>query len=244
VHSRGVLELVVLAALMSTGPSPTPGPTPSPSPAPLHVIAHVVSTSACSAIVAHANNAIGSAISGDVTMVATIRSLRATRLTGNPIQRRNTLTALGNLAISLDESAVSGSSEVKRLRALAEKSTDAVRKKELKAFADALGGALWRQHKVARDLNGFLDSMDAKDMMTNDEAQNGMNDALFGPTPSPNPFGPAVGPPDGPIAHQIDPPTDDTAAGQAADDFLGRIPDIVTDERTANSHIPGAIAGC
>jgi len=192
--------------------------------------------------VAHANNAIGSALSGDVTMVATIRSLRATRLTGNVIQRRNTLTTLGNLAISLDESAVSGSAEVKRLRTLAEKSTDPVRKKELKAFADALGGALWRQHKIARDLNGFLDAMDAKDMLTDDDGQNTMNESLFGPTSPPNTLGPRVGPPE--IPQPIDPPTDDTAAGAAANDFQTQIPAIVTDERTANSHIPGAIAGC
>jgi hypothetical protein len=238
-----VLELFVLVALISGGPTPSPSPTPSTQP--LQVIVTVSSTSVCSAIVAHANNAIGSTISGDQTLVTAIRSLRATKLsTGNPISRRNTLTALGNLAISLDESAVSGQAEVKHLRALAENSSDPDRKKELAAFADALGGALWRQHKVARDLNGFLDAMDAKDMDTPDEDTANMDIGLFGPTPSPNPFNPAVGPPEDPRDRTIDPPTDDTAAAKAAQDFQDRVTDIVKDERTANAHIPGAIAGC
>jgi hypothetical protein len=242
VHSSGVLELVALVALLSTT-SPIPGPTPSPSSPPLTTIVIVTSNSAaCSAIVAHANNAIGSAISGDATLVSTIRSLRATKLAGNVIQRRNSLTALGNLAITLDESAVNGQAEVKHLRTLAGKSTDPNRKKELAAFANALGGALWRQHKVARDLNGFLDAMDAKDMLTNNEDADQMNESLFGPTAPPDALINHVGPPQ--IPAPIDAPTDDTAAAAAATDFQSTIPDIVRDERTANSHIPGAIAGC
>lgn len=236
--------MVLLVALISGG-SPTPGPTPSPSPAALQVIAHTVSTSAtCSAILSHANNAITAAIDGDATLSTTIRSLHATKLSGNVIERRNSLTALGNLAVTLDESAVSGTAEVKRLRDLAYASTDPDRKKDLKAFADALGGVLWRQHKVARDLNGFLDAMDAKDMDTPDADQQNLEVGLFGPTPSPNPFAPPVGPPPDPRENRIDPPTDDSAAGNAADDFLSRIPLIMKDERTANALVPAALTGC
>jgi len=164
-----------------------PPPLVSASPAPaLKVIANVRSTSRCAEIVTHANSAIGSALNNDVQLQQLITRLRAINLDdGNLIHRRNGLDALGEFAKNLTQQSRSADDEVKRLRALAEKSTDPQEQKELKAFADALGGALWRQQKVARDLNGYLASVDFQDMATFTEGQEAANRAVFG---VPDPF--------------------------------------------------------
>ena len=132
-------------ALLSQGVSyaaavPVPGPTAAPK---LKVIASVLSTPRCAEIVTHANSAIGSALDNDVTIQQLITRLRAVNLDdGNPIHRRNGLAALGDFAKNLTLQSRSADDEVKRLRALAARSKDPNEKKELKAFADSLGGAL------------------------------------------------------------------------------------------------------
>jgi hypothetical protein len=253
------------AALLSPGVSFAAAPPPVSAAAPattLKVIANVRSTSRCAEIVTHANSAIGAALNNDVQLQQLITRLRAVNLDdGNPIHRRNGLDALGEFAKNLTKQSRSADDEVKRLRALAEKSTDPQEKAELKAFADALGGALWRQQKVARDLNGYLAAVDFQDMATFTEGQQEANRAVFGvPDPyistisdtKPNAgldrnrgaVDPSTGMRPPPLGHDINQTTATQEATAAAKDFESRLPDITSDENGAAQHVNAALARC
>ena len=258
------------AALLTQGTSfaaaPPPAPSATAAPA-LKVIASVRSTPRCAEIVTHANSAIGSALNNDVLIAQTITRLRAYNLDdGNSIHRRNGLDALGEFAKNLTKQSRAADDEIKRLRALADKSNDPQEKKELKAFADALGGALWRQQKIARDLNGYLASVDFQDMANQTESQQQANRAIFG---VPDPWVPtapgggdmrstaqinadrnraAIDPSTGmrpaPLGHDYYHPSATQEAAAAAKDFESRLPDITTDENGAAQHVDGALARC
>ncbi len=257
--------LAACAALLSPGatyasaPPPVPAATAAPA---LKVIASVRSTPRCAEIVTHANSAIGSALNNDVQLQQLITRLRAFNLDdGNPIHRRNGLDALGEFAKNLAKQSRSADDEVKRLRALAEKSTDPQEQKELKAFADALGGALWRQQKIARDLNGYLASVDFQDMATFTEGQQQANRAVFG-VPDPyisaaadtrpnagtdrmhNSIDPSTGMHPPPLGHDPNVPTATQEATAAASDFQSRLPDITQDENNAAQHVTAALSRC
>lgn len=228
----------------------------TPSPAPLREIGHVKSTAACAELALHANTAISSALRNDTVVGDTIAKLQNVKLDGNPITRRNDLQAVGDLAKDLHGRAVSGIAEVKKLREIAEKSTDPVQKKELKAFADELGGALYRQKKIAQDLNGLLAAFDYHDMRmsSSDITQNGMSsdpsqlqvsnapsapkktDLRYDPG---NQFQPSKGTSVFNVTH-----TDSELAQFAASDFTLRVPDITNDEALAANHAEGAVSGC
>ncbi len=253
------------AALLSPGVTFASAPVPAATPAPaLKVIASVRSTPRCAEIVTHANSAIGSALDNDVLIQQLITRLRAVNLDdGNPIHRRNGLDALGEFAKNLAKQSRSADDEVKRLRALAAKSTHAQEQKELKAFADELGGALWRQQKIARDVNGYLAAVDFQDMATFTEGQQQANRAVFGvPDPlvaSPtdarnaaqansermrNQIDPSAGVRPPPLGHDPNQLTATQEASAAAADFQSRLPDITLDENGAAEHVTGALSRC
>ena len=249
--------ILVLAVITATTPQPAPQPSASPA---LKTIASVRASARCAEIITHANSAIGTTLDNDVVLGKTIMTLRSINLDdGNPINRRKGMTAIGDLAKKLMMQARSGDDEVKRLRALAAKNKDSDDSKALKQFADELGGALWRQQKVARDLNGYLAYEDFSEMSQWDEGQKAMNRATFGvpdplsQTPTDVPGGRVIGsgPEAGQPANNLPPrlaasnrPTATEYARAAADDFQSRIPDIVLDENHAASHIDGALGGC
>jgi hypothetical protein len=240
----------LILAIAAVSPSPAPSPTPS-----LQVIAIVRSSSACSAIVTRANAAIASALNNDASLTVTIKALHGADLDGNAIKHRNGLDALGDLAKKINLEGISGDNQVKDLRKLAAASIDPQRKKELTAFANWLGGAMWRQRKVARDLGGFVDAMDYYDMAAPDESMQDMNASLFSnPNPMPGDVGdirplqsvrtlngPGIGP-IFPLMQQK--ATDDQMAEAAARDFELRLPAIANDESMAASHVTSAMAGC
>jgi len=258
---RIALIAALLAATAPAGAAPSkPLATSTPAPQ-LKEIVHVHASAHCAEVATHANSAISTALHNDEVLAQTISQLRTINLDdGNPIHRRNALASLGDLAKSLMQQAIAGDKEVKRLRDLAAASTDPQQKKDLKAFADALGGALWRQHKVARDLNGFLASIDFHDMKQLDESQTAMNNAVFGvPDPTiqfPNDVSAAMLNPGrqsavGPNARDLQrqpamfgEPTLTSQARAAADDFQSRIPDISNDEAIAANDVTGAVSGC
>jgi hypothetical protein len=237
----------LLAALL-----PVANPSPSPTPA-LKTIANVRSTTRCASIIMHANTAITDALSNDQVIGQTITQLRLTKLDdSNAISKRNGLQQLGDLAKSLMMSARAGDDEVKRLRKLAAESKDPSEAKALKAFADELGGALWSQQKVARDLNGFLAYVDFRDMSQWDENQQQANEATTGvPDPlaqqprdlqyGPNGFWRPMTPM---LGHDPNDPTETQQAKWAADDFQSRIPIIMRDENLAANKVDDAIQGC
>jgi len=248
---------ILVAALLT---APTPQPSASPA---LKTIASVRASSRCAEIITHANSAIGTTLDNDAIVSKTITTLRLLNLDdGNAIHRRNGFNTLGDLAKTLMQQARAADDEVKRLRALAAKTKDPQEAKDLKDFADELGGALWRQQRIARDLNGYLAYEDFQDMATVDESQAKANQALFGvsdplqqqPVGIPGQgspviqYGPNVGQP-APVfpphlGHEVNTPTATQYAKAAADDFQNRIADIVLDENHAAGHVDGALAGC
>lgn len=259
-----IVAAAALAAAMlpvpKAGASPTPSPTATPA---LKTIASVRSSTRCASIITHANGAIATALDDDQIIGGTIAMLRITDLNdGNVIHRRNGLNALGAQASKLMTQARAGDDEVKRLRKLAAESKDPKEAKALKAFADELGGALWRQQKIARDLNGFLAYEDFRDMSKLDESQQQSNEAVFGvadperqmPTVLPGQRPPLVGsgPDAGNVASSLPPhfgheayqPSSNDYAHAAADDFQQRISDILIDENQAASQVDGALTGC
>lgn len=249
-----IAAAALLVAVLPVPPSGSSSAQPSPTPA-LKTIATVRASARCAAIITHANSAISSALSDDQIIGQTITQLRLTNLDGNVMQRHKGLDALGDLAKNLMMQARSGDDEVKRLRNIAAKTKDKKEAKALKQFADQLGGALWDQQKVARDLNGFLAYQDFHDMSKFDDAQQQMNEANFG-VADPlaqmprdlqrrNALGQVINNPiTPPLGHDANDPSATQQARWAADDFQNRVPTIMRDENDAASKIDGAIQGC
>lgn len=244
------LTLAVLPAAPAAAPTPQPSATPA-----LKTIATVRVSARCAAIITHANSAIGTTLDNDQIISSTITQLRFQNLDdGNPIHHNNQLKALGDLAKNLMTQARSGDDEVKRLRKIASETKDPQEAKALKEFADSLGGALWSQQKVARDLNGFLAYQDFRDMTQFDEGQQKSNQAIYGVSDplTQQPAGevrsaiPQVQGVPAPAAMGHDPngPTMTQQARLAADDFQKRIPVIMQDENLAAGKVDAAIAGC
>lgn len=246
----------IAALTVAIVPAPATAPSPSASPTPLlKTIATIRVSPRCAAIITHANSAITSALSNDQVIGQTISTLRFTDLDdGNPIHRNKGLNALGDLAKSLMMTARSGDDEVKRLRKIASETKDPQEAKALKDFADTLGGALWSQQKVARDLNGFLAYQDFRDMAQWSEADQHMNQANFGVSDplAENPRdiqhyganGQPIATPHPHLGHDPNEPTSTQQAKWAADDFQNRIQTIMRDENLAAGKVDGAIQGC
>lgn len=231
----------LVAAVAAAAPQPTPKPTVT-----LKEIGHVRATAACAELAVHANSAISSALRNDLLLTETVGKLHSVDLDGNPITRRNNLQELGNLAKDLRAQAVSGDREVQRLRDIAAKSNDATQKQELKKFADELGGALYRQKKIANDLNGLLAAFDYHDMSKLDENTIQVNMITVGvPTlQTDRPDEKAAQGPLGRVNNIPKQPSDNVLAARAANDFELRMPDITNDEGMAAEHTAGAVSGC
>lgn len=243
---------VVPPPVVVTSPDPNPSPTPV-----LRTIASIRASSRCAAIITHANSAITTTLTNDQVIGQTITQLRMTDLDdGNSVHRNNGLHALGDLAKTLMMQSRAGDDEVKRLRKIAADTKDPDESNALKEFADELGGALWSQQKVARDLNGFLAYQDFHDMAQWDEAGQQMNEANFGVK---DPLAemprdvqrtnPATGQTTYPsmkpmLGHDPNAATSTEQAHWAADDFQKRIPIIMRDENLAAGKVDGAIKGC
>jgi hypothetical protein len=237
-----------IAALIATAAIPPPAapvsapaaaPVPSASERPLKEIGHVQSSAVCGNIVVHANSAISSALRNDSTLALTVNRLRNLDFVSNNLTLEQGIHELDRLAGELHDDSVHGDGEVKRLRDMADKSTDPTRKAELHAFADALGGALARQKKVAMDLNGLVAYMQYREMATPDETEAKFAAADSNDTAFQNaPFRPAfMG--GGQRAESLN-----EIAANAADDFTGRMPLIAADEVKASDHAEGAVTGC
>ena len=254
-----MVALPALLAIVLTGvqPSPAASPSPSPSPAPvLREIAHVRASELCSEFAVHANSAIDSATRNDIALGSLDTTLRYTDFDRDELSRRNGMDRLRNLADAVTKDWKDGMREVGRLRDLAKKATDPNEKAELKDSADALGGALWHQRVLARDLDGFLAYEDARQMASTDEATGDMNQSLFGARDmhqaaeqgipetrggtraAPTPFE-TVG-----LAGDRNAPSVDSQALAAAGYYESQFPNIVRDEIGAALHVENASEGC
>ncbi len=138
----------------------------------------------------------------------------------------------------------SGVAEIKRLRAMDAQTTDLTRKAELKAFTDALGGAIVRQRKAATDLDQMLAIIDGR------RAVEEVNTQEFAAqrAASAEPAGLGVLATDaGVLRNPAAPVTPSHVNGflrSAADDFQSRAQTILGDEGVAADHALGATTGC
>ncbi|MEA2786155.1 MAG: hypothetical protein QOF71_2259 [Candidatus Eremiobacteraeota bacterium] len=163
--------LPIVVALAAADPAPAASSAPRPTP--LTEIGRVRALPACVPIVAHANGAITQALDNDRTLAVLTTNLHNTNFDKlNVVQRKNAIDALMKHAEAMRIAASAGDAEVKKLREYAVNSPDPKRKEELKTFADALGGALYRQKKAAvelmRDvsiLQGREDNAEARGLM-------------------------------------------------------------------------------
>jgi hypothetical protein len=238
---------LLLASLLAAVPLPLP--TASAAPV-LKTIVTVKSSSAfCGAFAAHVNSAIASAVDNDQTLATTITSLRSSDLGVDMVRRQNEINRLFQLGDDIYKQYRSGLNEVKQLRDLAAKTPDPNEKAAIKESADALGGALYRQHLVQRDLDGFaayLQTGDIRDGMDPDYPDQPHN--VGGSFPA-SQVPMTVWTPDGWSTTGVgvgkESWSDDVAmANAAADDFLRRVPAILTDEMNAGSRIETAGDHC
>jgi len=253
-----MVALSALLAIVLTGvqPSPAASPSPSSSPAPvLREIAHVRASELCSEFAVHANSAIDSATRNDIALGSLDNTLRMTDFDRDELSRRNGMDRLRTLADAITKDWKDGMREVGRLRDLEKKATDPNEKLELKDSADALGGALWHQRVLARDIDGFLAYQDARQMASNDETSGDMNQSLFGARDihqamlqglpetrgaraAPTPFE-TVG-----LANDQHLPSVDSQALAAAGYYESQFPGIAHDEIGAAVHVENASEGC
>ncbi|HEV3088979.1 MAG TPA: hypothetical protein VGX96_17335 [Candidatus Elarobacter sp.] len=236
-----LLPIIVALAAAEPAAAASSAPATSSAPTPLKEIGRVRALPACVPIVAHANGAITQALDNDRTLAIITNNLHATDFDKlNFIQRRNAIDALMKQAEAMRVASSAGDVEVKKLREYAVNSPDPNRKAELKAFADALGGALYRQKKAAvefmRDvviIRGREEAQEAREIMRRDNpvppnstAQSMANTATFsGPLPQPNPL----------YNKQMQ------AIGDTMDELTRG---ILTDEGIAADHSIAATSGC
>ena len=232
------LTILLVGTSVSTVASPAPGAAP---PTKLQEIGRVRSQPICAPIVVHANSAIGDAIGNDGALTILQSRLRNADYDGaNVIVRRKMISEFTEIAKEIRESSLAGDAEVKRLRELASASADATRKGELKAFADALGGALARQKKIALDLDKAMTVYDGRlaQYEAHQEMSAASNDPQFRPhnsatfasvnaTPTPLPL-----PLFNPMMRDLD------------KDLNARLDDVAADEGIAADHSIGATTGC
>jgi hypothetical protein len=234
---------MVFLILVFVAASGAANPAPAMPVGPLKEIGQVhASANMCGALVVHANSAISAALRDDLLITRTIGRMRSSNLEGEALSRRQAMNDLDRLAAELRETETQGIGEVNRLRDLGAKTGDATHKVELKTFADALGGALNRQGKIADDLNGLLAYLDYQELRGSS-----FGDSDNMPSPSLDASGsagqsPAVGEQHG--GSSFEHATPNVLLISAAADYQARMPEVQKDEAKAADHSEGAVSGC
>jgi hypothetical protein len=152
-----VLLAVTVAAVPETTAVPATAPQPSPAASALPEIGRVRANPACQTIVEHARIAITNAVHNDRRLVslATVMDRVSPNATVGEKKVR-AIDVLTQWASSIESDAAEAQGAIERLRALAAASNDETRKRELKAFADALSGAVARQKYAAHEVQRGL----------------------------------------------------------------------------------------
>ena len=226
------LALFTLAA--APGAETTPAPQPSPVASALPEIGRVRANATCQAIFEHARVAITDAVRND----RSLRSLARAMDKVNPgavvsvgTEQRRAVDVLAQWATLVEANVGEAQAAIARLRALAAASPDETRKRELKAFADALSGALGRQKLAAHEVQRGLFLMGARSDVVDARAisdDNVFHVALLGPES------------DQTLRASVAPPKLRDLAATLAErmDLIGK------DERDAVPHEIGATSGC
>jgi hypothetical protein len=154
------LPAVLLAATVAAAPETSAPPAPAPSPAAsvLPEIGRVRANAACQTIVEHARVAITNAVHNDrrLLSLAAVMDRVSPNATVGGEKKVRAVDVLSQWASSIESDAGEAQGAIDRLRALAAASTDETRKRELKAFADALSGAVARQKYAAHEVQRGL----------------------------------------------------------------------------------------
>ena len=251
---------MLLPLIFALAGDPTPAPDTAP-PTPLREIGRVRSLSACATIVVHANSAIDDALSNDQDLAVAVNHLRTTDIDGaNAAERRKRLADLMSFAVRIRTSSSAGDAEVRRLRDMAAAEKDPERKAELKAFADALGGALFRQKLAADDLAKAVTNMDGRQSANHgivdegaapvtaaEKAQDTVTRSQPDNRTDPRPQSPgslkAIGDSNLFFTDRSVKPVNSILV-KMADDFAARFAPILRDEGRAADHSLGATTGC
>jgi hypothetical protein len=242
-----LLPIVLMLAANEPAPpaSGAPPATTGAKPTPLTEIGRVRALPACVPIVAHANGAITQALDNDRTLAIISANLHHTDYDKlNVLQRRNAIEALMKQAEAMRVASSAGDVEVKKLREYAKASPDPKRQEELKTFADALGGALYRQKKAAvefmRDITimrGREEAAEGHAMMDADNPHPIVHDAVAA-SQVPLTGGPAAS------VLPVPPLTYNKQLQYLGDTLDGLNAGILSDEGIAADHSVAATSGC
>ncbi len=241
-----MLLLLPIVIALAAEPSPVSAAAASPAPAsaaaanptPLREIGRVRALPACVPIVAHANGAITEALDNDRTLAILSTNLHNVDYEKlNSLQLRNALDELMAQAGNIRIASASGDQEIKRLRELAKVSPDPKRQKELKDFADALGGALYRQKKAAAEVMSAITVIRGRE--DHDEAQDLMQKSNAVP-----PFGAAMATVNAPRPLPVADPRYNKQMKGIGDAMDDRVKSILVDEGAAADHSIAATSGC
>jgi hypothetical protein len=224
--------LAFSVAMLADGSSTAPAP-----PAPLKEIGRVHSvTPFCSKIVEHADSAITTALENDARIAFTIANLKTIDLDSSAVHKSNGSLALLKQYTAMHEAAVTAQGQVKLLRADAATATDPDQKARLKEFADALGGAIERQRKMADQLGRYIAYVDSHASFDDTAKAQYLFDVQWAQTAYHNPF---HGDPQDYV-----PPSLSDAAKSAASELTTEQPAIANDEATAATRAEPAFKGC
>lgn len=229
--TRIALAVAALAATVAAAPSP------APTPKPLKEIGHVRALGPfCSQVVRHANSVIDTALSNDTRIAFTISDLRTIQLDDTTLQKANGLQELMKRYADLHDAATAGEAQVKQLRIDADSATDPDQKAALRQLADALGGAVFRQKKLADQLGSYVTYADNHPRLDENDKDRSLTEIMS----LQNVFGtPFRGDP-----RQYVPPTLTELARTAADHFTDDETAIAVDEGTASDRVEPALKGC
>jgi hypothetical protein len=224
------LPALLLTAAVAAAPETTAAPSPAASALP--EIGRVRANAACQAIVEQARVAITNAVHNDrrlLSLATVMDRVSPGAIVGE--KKVRAIDVLAQWASSIELDAVEAQGSIERMRALAAASTDETRKRELKAFADALSGAVARQKYAAHEVQRGLFLIGARADVA--EARALSDDNAFGVTL----LGAAPG-------QALRVPADSPKLKDIAATLAERIRVIKDDEHVGVRHEVGATNGC
>jgi hypothetical protein len=243
--SRILTSLVVLAAALVALPANATDvpaasaatPTPPASTKPLREIGHVRAlTTYCRTTIDDANATIETALDNDARIALTINRLRTIDLDSTIIKKAQGTRDLTAAFVAVRAAAVRGEGQAKRLRADAENAPNETQKGEMTALANALGGAAFRQKKLADEMGSYIAYLDAHPPITQFDRDQQQFDLQYAQSF----FGTPI---IGDSRDYLTPTLGELAKG-AADQFVDRTATIAADEGTAAAHVEPAFSGC
>ena len=238
--SSSALKLAALLSLATASVAygaPAPTPTPTLAASKLKLIGRVRALSPfCSQTISHADAAISSALENDARIAFTVSNLRSTDLDSSSVKKADGTRQMLKDYTALRQSAVTAEAAIRELRADADAAKDPEQKTDLRAFADALGGALERQKKMADELSRTIAYVDAHARIDENQKQQFLFDIQWAQTVPGNPY---HGNPQDYV-----PPTLTEVAHSAADRLTEQQTGVAADEGRASERVEPAFKGC